>query len=555
MKKRIMLHILALATLATGCADLNVVNQNDPDRDRALASANDVESLMSGAFQNWWSIAQYGYPSAALSVAADAHSSSWGNFGMRDSGWEPRKAHNNDPAYTYDEVNRIPWRDSYRALAAVRDGKLAIEGGLRIQEEGGPDNTDRAVLFGTFVQAMALSHLAILFDRAFIIDETVEDIATAELVDYGAIWAAAESKFGEVIQGAASGGFEIPSEWVGHNGSWSSSRFEEIARSYRARYRAQMPRTVAERDAVDWNSVLQDATAGISQTYAGYYERGGSFWAYSIMKYYVSNYPPWARTDYRTIGPADASGGWETWIAAGPNEKRPFAIDTDDRRITDGTPTSDGSYLEYLGRSPFPADRGVYHYSHYVDGRWHHILAANLEGEHPDMTPLELEFLAAEAAFRTGDKERAMATVNKYRTQNGKLPPFTNVNGPAPGGDRCVPQMADGSCGDLWEALKYEKRIELFSYAMGMEYFDDRGWGDLVRHTWLQLPIPGNELLLLLMDIYTFGGPGGSSAAPQKIAQEFMDDVSPEAIRAKLAALEAARTQSALDALLVPVRR
>ena len=149
------------------------------------------------------------------------------------------------------------------------------------------------------------------------------------------------------------------------------------------------------------------------------------------------------------------------------------------------------------------------------------------------MTGKELDLLAAEANFRLGNRDAAMAIVNKYRTTNGELPAFTSADGVAPGGDRCVPQNPDGSCGNLWEALKYEKRIELFHYGMGTEYFDDRGWGDLVTNTWEQLPIPGSELEILLQEVYTFGGPGGSSAAP-----DFINDISPEALRAKVRAID-----------------
>ena len=131
-----------------------------------------------------------------------------------------------------------------------------------------------------------------------------------------------------------------------------------------------------------------------------------------------------------------------------------------------------------------------------------------------------------------------MAIVNRYRAK-GELPPFTSASGPAPGGDRCVPQNADGTCGDLFEAMQYEKRLEVFMYGMGTEYFDDRGWGDLVQHTMSQFPIPGSELLLLLLDIYTFGGPGDANAAPDRFAVDFLNDVSPTAIRAKRTAHEA----------------
>ncbi len=527
----------AVMLVAIGCAELEVTNLNDPDRDRAISSAGDVEALISGGFQSWWSVSHYSYPGPALSTAADAHSSSWGNWGMRDSGWEPRRAYNNDAAYSSSGIAVVPWNDSYRALAAVRDGLLAIDGGLKIQEGDGPDNTVRAVAFGKLIQAFSLANLAVVFDKAFVVDETVEDVSTLELVDYNQVWMAAEKKFEEAIVTASGGGFSIPASWVGFNGEWDSEYFVEVARAFRARYRSQVARTEAERSSVDWGAVLQDATYGLSRSFAGYYEEGGN-WAWHRSKLHTATYTGWARIDYRTIGPSDASGKWEEWANHGPDQKRPFHIDTDDRRITSGSPESDGKYIRHIGNSPFPADRGVYHYSHYIDWRWRSIYENNFVGEYPDMTAKELGFLAAEANYRMGNVDAAMMFVNESRA-NGDLPPFVNAAGVAPGGERCVPQNADGSCGNLWEAMKYEKRIELFHYGFGTEYFDDRGWGDLVTHTWEQLPVPGSELDILLMELYSFGGPGGQSAAPD------FNDVSTNGLRRK-----AAMHQAVLETLL-----
>lgn len=519
MNKRRTKRLVATAVLllvGAACADLSVVNYNDPDRDRAISSASDVESLISGGFQSWHRTAHHNYPASALSTAADAHSSSWGNWGMRDSGWEPRKSYNNDPSYSYRSMAEDPWTRSYRSLAAVRDGLLAIEGGTRIQDDPlGPDHTGRAVAFGKFIQAMSLANLAVLFDQAFVVDETVEDVTALELQSYDQVWSAAEAKFAEVIQMAGAAGFAIPSIWVGKSGDWSAAYMAELARAYRARYRTQVPRTPAEREAVDWNAVLQDAGAGLSKDYATRYESGND-WGWHRSKLHTATWTGWARIDYRTIGPSDASGAWETWINAPPNQKTPFDIDTDDRRITGGEPNSHGTYIRYMGNSPFPADRGIYHYSNYIDWRWIHLRTNSFVGDYPDMTAKELEFLVAEANYRLGNRAATMATVNKYRA-NGELPPFTSPEERAPGGDRCVPQLPDGSCGTLWDAYKYEKRIELFHYGMGTEYFDDRGWGDLVTHTWQQLPIPGSELQILLMELYSFGGPGGASSSPDAI--------------------------------------
>jgi hypothetical protein len=526
------LGLCAAVVFAAGaCLDLDIVNENDPDRKRALESPGDIEALIAGGFINWYDVETYYYPAGAMSVAADAHSSSWGNFGMRDAGWEPRKAFDNDAAYSYNDVAELPWLWSYRPLAGIRDGLLAIRNDREKMDRAlGEDNTERLLVFGKLVQALSLASLAVIFDRAFVVDEDT-DLGNLGLVEYTEVWKAAEAKFGEVISMSQGASWQIPSIWVGCNGDWSSAYTAEIARTYRARYASQVARTEAERASLDWAAIKADAAPGISKHFAGYYDT--CTWAWHGTKWLLAIHAGWGRLDYRTIGPSDASGEWEKWINAAPDDKRPFNIDTDDRRITGGTPDSDGMYIKYMGNSPFPADRGIYHYSNYIDWRWRYIYDANFVAEWPDMTAKELDFLAAEANFRLGNKDAAMAIVNKYRTTNGQLPAFTSVDGVAPGGDRCVPQNADGSCGNLWEALKYEKRIELFHYGMGTEYFDDRGWGDLVTNTWLQLPIPASELEILLQEVYTFGGPGGGSAAP-----DFINDISPDALRAKVRAID-----------------
>lgn len=53
-----------------------------------------------------------------------------------------------------------------------------------------------------------------------------------------------------------------------------------------------------------------------------------------------------------------------------------------------------------------------------------------------------------------------------------------------------------------------------------------------MQYTFLQLPIPGSELEILLQEVYTFGGPGGESTAPG------INDVSPRSLRAKANAME-----------------
>src|SRR5690349_8264435 len=61
-----------------------------------------------------------------------------------------------------------------------------------------------------------------------------------------------------------SNGFPLPSAWKPSPTSCTSSEFIRRIRSYRARYRANIARTPAERAAADWNAIIADAQNGIT---------------------------------------------------------------------------------------------------------------------------------------------------------------------------------------------------------------------------------------------------------------------------------------------------
>jgi len=70
-----------------------------------------------------------------------------------------------------------------------------------------------------------------------------------------------------------------------------------------------------------------------------------------------------------------------------------------------------------------------------------------------------------------------------------------------PGGGACVPRVPDpatnftsAKCGTLFEALKWEKRMELAFMEYGAWYLDSRGWGDLAVGTPLEWPVPYQEM-------------------------------------------------------------
>ena len=137
------------------------------------------------------------------------------------------------------------------------------------------------------------------------------------------------------------------------------------------------------------------------------------------------------------------------------------------------------------------------------------------------MVKPELDLLQAEGLYRAGDFAGAAALVNVTRVRNG-LPAITEFNATArmPGGADCVPKVPVApfnvvACGTLWDALKYEKRIETAYTAYAPWFLDGRGWGELPKDTPLFWAVPYQDLQArgtAVSAIYG-AGPGAGNAA------------------------------------------
>jgi len=76
----------------------------------------------------------------------------------------------------------------------------------------------------------------------------------------------------------------------------------------------------------------------------------------------------------------------------------------------------------------------------------------------------EMKFNRAEALYRLGRPLEAAALINPTRVAANLAP--VGETGP-PAGRECVPRKDNGDCGDLFDAIQYEKRIELYPYSGG----------------------------------------------------------------------------------------
>lgn len=516
---------------AAGCVDLEVQNPNQPEAARALATPGDVESLIGGTFLQYWN--SEWSPSGLgpiLSVQSFQHSAFPANFGMTQYSAFPRAQLDNDPAHNFYGQWANPWTWLYRSIASARDGLIAIESG---NVEMAASQELRARAWAKFNQGLAHAALATVFDQAFIVDEntTIDPAQPLEAQPYMAVMDAAMGYFDEAIALAGSGSFEIPATWFSR--TTTSAELVRIIHSYKARYRAAVARTPAERQAVDWNAVIADVDAGITDDHymhisgttpwgqfgSGYYYQQGSYNAQGRWT------AIWQQLSYFVLGMADQSGNYQNWLNTPLGDRHPGSGDnrvlivTPDNRFPQGTTfaeqtANDGRYYitaVTTGMHGQPG-RGTWRWSWYLNARqldWMTNAADN--PEYLWMPKAEMDLLKAEGLYYQNNRQGAADLINITRVAAG-----LNATDAAGTNTSCVPKLPDGSCGGLLEMLKWEKRNEhMFGGLMTAPWwFDSRGWGDLYRGTQLEFPMPCREAQVLLMECYTFGGVGGNRASP-----------------------------------------
>lgn len=524
---RTLRHIAVGAALllgSTACADLEVTNPNAPDARRALSTAGDVESLISGAFNTWFTAGHsFNGPGPFLSNMAFQHNAPWANFGMEFYGRLPRNGIQNDVADSYYGNFTRVWYISYRSIAALADGMRALED-PDIVDELGQDAVTRAQAYGKFVQGLAHATIAVFYDRGFVVDETTDLTQQQEMLDYNALMAAALGKFDEAIALAESNTFTIPAGWM--SVAVDSDQLARIAHSYKARFRASVARTPEERQAVDWNAVMADVDAGISEDWNMVFDWDNG-WYFSALDY--STDTGWSQLAYWMYGMADQEGDYQRWVNTPLGNKsyefpdgEPVLIVTPDTRFPQGSTVAEqranqgtsfaiNTAAEAGGTWKRP-DRGTWRWSWYKTkpAGWDYWGEENWN--QPGITYAEMRLLKAEAMYRGGNLAGAADLINVSRTAAG-----LNATDASGTNTSCVPKLPNEQCGNLLEMLKWEKRMETVwsGPALSGWYFDGRGWGDLFANSPLQFPVPCQELQVLqLLPCNTFGGPGGEFSAP-----------------------------------------
>jgi hypothetical protein len=230
------------------------------------------------------------------------------------------------------------------------------------------------------------------------------------------------------------------------------------------------------------------------------------------------------------LGMADTTGAYDAWLQQALTARTPFLLRTADKRFPSGNtralqqaPTGNsragtppGSIVYFRNRptgEDSPADPwGTWFYDNH---RSWAIRANGGNGPYVMFAVAENDMLAAEGYLRTGQVALAIPLINKYRTRAGLAAiPLTAlitdvVPGSTPMSNDCVPRVPQPpaynttACGTVFEAMKWEKRVETNLIGYGQWFIDSRGWGDLTTGTPLEWPVPYQELFARNKASYT----------------------------------------------------
>jgi hypothetical protein len=546
---------LAVAVIGLGACDeeLAVVNPNAGETARVLGTAADAEALL-GTYYRRWSSGVYG-STGNLEGMANVQSlmnySSLANNCQNARAPFSGAANSNAPGNVCagEQYRLYQFMGEVNRVASSFLGQ--VKGGLTL---GTPARDARAKAYAEFLRGVSLGYVSLMYDSGSVITDVTGPEDPSDLVGYKVVADSAYAALQRAIDltnlaATGSEGFPLPTTWIPSPTSFTKAEFVKLIRSYRARFRANVARTPAERATVDWAAVVADAQNGITadhlittSTTLG----PGNSWR---QQYFSTGL--WHQMPPFFIGMADVSGAYATWIAKPLSERgtdQPFFMVTPDLRFPQGA-TRAAQNADFAKTSCNAASTvckryfenrvpggdqnsglgfGLSNYDFVRFQSWNVSgdgTARN--GNTPFMMKAEVDLLQAEGLYRQGNFAAAGALVNITRTRNG-LPAITtfDANTAVPGGATdCVPKVPVApfnvvACGKLLDALKYEKRIETAYTHYAPWFLDGRGWGELPKDTPLFWAVPYQDLQARgrsTADIYGTGpGPGnapGSTAA------------------------------------------
>lgn len=513
--------------LLAGCNasdTLNVNDTNQPDVARALATPDGIDAVLRGGFSQVFGASHAsttGITEAAMVISLESYGTV-ANFGMNLRANIPRLPIDNGRGNATAAENFADFQNYSARARTISNAIAALD---RLTAAGGSlgskANDARGRSFGFFALGWANGNLSLMYDSVAVSNPTLKSSDVPPLVGYKDGMAAALAQLDTAINiaiaaKAAGNSFSLPTTYIPVTGGLDLDTYVQVLHSLKARLRAGVARDPAERAAVDWTKVLADAQAGIKANVVLNLDASQGL-GYSWLNQ-AAVFQGWHSMPNDIIGMADTSSGYANWLSVGRGQRTPFLIITPDKRFPQGNTRPDQianspaatavmPTVYFRNRSPnedtFTGNWGDGYYD-FV--RYRHYRQLSSTGPWNWITQTENEMLMAEALIRLNRAAEAVPLINRTRVING-LEPFpagsdATTRAPAQTGGSatsCVPRTPTGAgnsleCGTLFEAMKYEKRLEeIFSgYVLWMQ--DNRGWGDLPVGSPQMWPVPYQEM-------------------------------------------------------------
>jgi hypothetical protein len=558
MKRKLISSLaISLVFASVACEDsLAVVNQVNGATDQVLGTPNDAEALL-GTYYKRWSSGVYG---STTNLEGMANVMSLMNYSSLANNCQ----NSHTPFTGYQNVNtpgNTCLGEQFRLWSYMGEVDRVASSFLTTQKAGvggklwpnSPGRDERATAYAEFLRGLSLGYAALMYDSVSVVQLDQGALDPGVLISYKAGMDSALAAMQRAVvatnAAAATGdGFPLPATWIPSPTSMTKVEFIKLIRSYSARLRANVARTPAERATINWPAVIADAQNGISADHL--ITTSTTLGPGNSWRQQYGTFGLWHQMPPFFIGMADTSGTYAAWIAQPISERgagaNAFFMATPDLRFPQGTTraaqqadfaitscqaASQTCKRYFVNRAGNDQLTGAsWAYSNYDFVRFHSWVTRGdgtaRNGNTIFYTKAENDLLLAEGLYRTGDLAGAAAIVNVTRVKNG-LPAITNFSAtaPVPGtAVNCVPKVPVApfnvvACGTLFDALKYEKRLETAYTHYVPWYLDGRGWGELPFETPLFWAVPYQDLQARGTSIGALYGTGvGTGNAPNSTA-------------------------------------
>ena len=525
---------LMLLIGVTACRDtpLEVINTDQPGLPRTPAEA---ETFISKLMLQEWNGNQgvAGNVGVQMAVMSLESYSALANFGMGARSTIPRGTIANSLGNSTQTENFRDFDFFTRNGRSSANLIKQLQSFLSAGGTTGNAGTDtRDLSFAYYNLAYAGAYNAMIYDSAAIFTTQLDQAEVPPLTKSADVMGAALQQFDSAEKYAA-GMAAIPGGWVAGQ-DINQARWIQIIRSHKARFRAGVARNPTERAAVNWTQVEADAAAGIATDFV--VTTDPTTWFTGWRNQFAVG-TTWSQMTPMLLGMGDTSnlgdplGSYSDWVKQPLASKTPFVMRTPDRRWPSGeTQAAQESMTGTSRQGPpngcqasVPADRcAILYFRNRLNGEespggdpfgnwyydnWRFWFIRFNSGVGPviEFSVAENDLLRAEALIRLGRIAEAGPLIDKTRVRAG-LPGVTGIadlTTPVPGGTACIPRVpvppahvstTTRVCGNILEALKWEKRNETAFSGYGQFYFDNRGWGDLPQGTVVEWPVPWQEL-------------------------------------------------------------